>query len=356
MKVLVATSDVPFVEGGHRVIARALVGALRQAGHEAELLTTPQNRFGRQFASYAATRLTDVELTGLGEKVDKLISIRFPSYVLKHPDHVCWLNHRMREYYDLWGEWNGRLSWKGKIKERFRRSLIHRADTHYLKGNVRKVFAQSKNIQNGLLKWGDIQSEVLYPPPPQRNYHTDGYGDFIFSPSRLTPLKRIPLLIRALAKTAGAKAVISGEGSERPAIEALIREHALESRVELVRQLSDEQLTDYYARCRAVFYAPQNEDFGLVTVEAFQSRKPVITATDSGGPTELVRDSETGFVVRPEPAEIARVSTNILEDTTLAERLGAAAYESARAITWPTTVSRLLHVTQMNTDRATDQH
>lgn len=343
MKVLVATSDVPFVEGGHRVIARALINALQQAGHEAELVTTPQNRFGRQFASYVATRLTDVELTGLGVKVDKLISIRFPSYVLKHPDHVCWLNHRMREYYDLWGEWNGRLSWKGKIKESFRRSLIHRADTHYLKRRVRKVYAQSKNIRQGLLKWGNIPSEVLYPPPPQRNYHTDGYGDFIFSPSRLTPLKRIPLLIEALAKVPGAKAVISGEGSERAVIESMIRQYGLEGRVELVRQLSDEQLTDYYARCRAVFYAPQNEDFGLVTVEAFQSRKPVITATDSGGPTELVQDGVTGFVVRPDAAEIARVATNVLVDSATAERLGAAAYESALAITWPATVSRLLH-------------
>jgi glycosyltransferase involved in cell wall biosynthesis len=343
VKVLVATSDVPFVEGGHRVIARALVSALQQAGHETELLTTPQNRFGRQFASYAATRLTDVELTGLGEKVDKLISIRFPSYVLKHPDHVCWLNHRMREYYDLWGEWNRRLSWKGKIKESFRRFLIHRADAHYLKRNVRKVFAQSKNIQQGLLKWGNIPGEVLYPPPPQRNYHTDNYGDFIFSPSRLTPLKRIPLLIEALAKTSAAKAVISGEGSERPAIEAMIRQNGLEGRVEMVRQLSDEQLTGYYARCRAVYYAPQNEDFGLVTVEAFQSRKPVITATDSGGPTELVRDGVTGFVARPEPAEMARVVTNVLEDRALAERLGETAFESARAITWPATVARLLH-------------
>ena len=45
MRVLVVTSDVPFVEGGHRVIARALVRALHEAGHTAEIVTTPQNRF-----------------------------------------------------------------------------------------------------------------------------------------------------------------------------------------------------------------------------------------------------------------------------------------------------------------------
>ncbi len=117
MKILVATSDVPFVEGGHRVIALALRAALREAGHDAEVFTTPQNRFGRQFAAYMATRFADVERSGTGEKIDRLISIRFPAYALKHPNHVSWLNHRMREYYDLWSEWTSKLSWKGKAKE-----------------------------------------------------------------------------------------------------------------------------------------------------------------------------------------------------------------------------------------------
>ena len=44
----VVTSSPPFVEGGHLVIARSLVTALRDTGHEADLIVTPQNRFGRQ--------------------------------------------------------------------------------------------------------------------------------------------------------------------------------------------------------------------------------------------------------------------------------------------------------------------
>ena len=96
MKILVATSDVPFVEGGHRVIATALIHALREAGHTTELLTTPTNRFGRQFAAYVATRFTDVELTGAGERIDRVISLRYPSYALKHPDHAVASRRRRR--------------------------------------------------------------------------------------------------------------------------------------------------------------------------------------------------------------------------------------------------------------------
>ncbi|HSP06168.1 MAG TPA: glycosyltransferase family 4 protein [Acidobacteriota bacterium] len=342
MKILVATSDVPFVEGGHRVIARALAQALRESGHESEILTTPQNRFGRQFSAYAATRFTDVEFTGNGERIDRLISLRFPSYVLKHPNHVCWLNHRMREYYDLWPDWAGKLGWKGRLKENVRRRLIQSADRHYLKGNLRKLYAQSKNIQEGLLRWGNIPSEVLYPPPPQREYRTEGYGDFILSPARLTPLKRIPLLIEGLAKTRAGKAVLVGDGPELAKVRDLIRQNSLESRVEIQGHLPESALADLYARCRAVYYAPVHEDYGLVPIEAFRSRKPVLTATDSGGATELVQHERSGYVLPPDADAFGRHISLLFDSPDLAEQMGAGGFEDSQKINWPDTVVRLL--------------
>jgi glycosyltransferase involved in cell wall biosynthesis len=342
VRVLVATSDVPFVEGGHRVIARALVRAIQQSGHDAEILTTPTNRFGRQFAAYLATRLTDVEHTGGGQPVDQLISLRFPSYALKHPLHVCWLNHRMREYYDLWSGWSNKLSWKGKVKEGIRKKMIQTADNHFLKRNVTKIFAQSKNVQRQLQQWGKIPSEVLYPPPPGDGYHTAKYGDFIFSPARLTPLKRIPLLLEALMQSKTGNAVVAGEGPEQTGILEWIQQHSMEKRVRLVGHVSADELKTLYAECRAVYYSPVNEDFGLVTMEAFRSRKPVITTADSGGPAELVEHEKNGFVVAPQPEIIAGCITNLFEDENLAEKLGEAGYEDWKHVTWPETVKKLL--------------
>lgn len=248
----------------------------------------------------------------------------------------------MREYYDLWPTWSSQLSTSGKFKENIRRRLIHAADRYFLKKNVRKLFAQSKNIQKGLLRWGKIPSVVLYPPPPQRNYRTEEYGDFILSPSRLTPLKRVPMLIEALANTKNVRTVIAGDGDECKRIEALIEKHGLKERVQMIGQVSDDRLVELYSRCRAVYYAPSNEDFGLVTMEAFACAKPVITGTDSGGPTELVQDQINGFVVSPDAAAIARVITSLFEEPPLAEKLGTAAYDFAKTITWPETVKRLL--------------
>ena len=323
------------------MIARALMSALQEAGHQVELLTTPTNRFGRQFAAYLSTRFMDVEKTGNGEPVDHLISLRFPSYALKHERHVCWLNHRMREYYDLWSSWYGTLSWKGKIKENIRRSLIHQADEYLLKRNVKKVFAQSRNVQNQLLRWGNIPSEVLYPPPPGNRYYTEKYGDFILSPARLTPLKRIPLLLQALKTSELGNAVIVGDGSDKDAILRWIQENSMEKRVQWLGHVDQEQLIRLYAECRAVYYAPVNEDFGLVTMEAFRSRKPVITAMDSGGPAEIVENHATGYVVQPEPEAIGRCITELFGDPVIAEKLGTTGYEKWKDVTWNQTVQKL---------------
>ena len=101
-RIAVLTSSPLFVEGGHLVMARALVRALREAGHESELVLTPQNRFGRQGAAYVATWLTDAGMGHNGQRVDQVITLRYPSFAVRHPVHVCWLNHTMREYYDQW--------------------------------------------------------------------------------------------------------------------------------------------------------------------------------------------------------------------------------------------------------------
>ncbi len=343
-RVAVVTSTPLFVEGGHLVIARALVQALRDEGHEAELVLTPQNRFGRQGAAYLATWLTDVGTGVDGRAVDQVISTRFPSYAIRHHNHVCWLNHTMREYYDRWDAFSATLSWKGRIKESARRGVIHTADRWLLTRNGTRVVAQSASVQSRLRRWGRIESDVLHPPPPQRDYRCDGYGDYIFAVSRLTPLKRLSLLIDALAnpEAAGIKCVIAGDGEDRQKLEAAIAARNLSSRVSLIGRIDDEQMLDHLARCRAVCFPPLDEDYGFVTVEAFASRKPVVTCTDSGGPAELVTNDVSGKVCAPRPETLAVALRELMEDPAAAERMGRAGLEKVSAMTWSNVVKRLL--------------
>ncbi|MDH4198285.1 MAG: glycosyltransferase family 4 protein [Candidatus Aminicenantes bacterium] len=342
-RIAVVTSDVPFVEGGHLVLARSAVRALREAGHEAGLVLTPQNRFGRQFQAYLATRLTDVGLDGLDRPIDQVISMRFPSYAVKHPVHVCWLNHRLREYYDLWPALRAQLRPAGRLKEGLRRRLIHVLDTYLLKHNVRKVYALSGTVQARLRRWGRIPAEVLYPPPPQRAYRTDGYEPFIFTVSRLQKIKRLDLLIEAfrLVKNKAVRAVIIGQGPEREALQTRIREYGLDGRITLLGGTDEAAVVDHYARCRAVFFCPYNEDYGFVTPEAFASGKAVLTSLDSGGPAEIVRDGETGYVVEPAPEAVAAKIDLLADDPGAAERLGRNALAASASFSWETTVRRL---------------
>jgi glycosyltransferase involved in cell wall biosynthesis len=343
-RIAVVTSSPPFVEGGHLVIARAVMQALRESGHEADLVLTPQNRFGRQAAAYVATWLTDVGMDGLGRPVDQVISFRFPSYAVRHERHVCWLNHTMREYYDLWPRLVAGLGRKGRLKEGVRRRLIRAADRYLLTRNVTKLFVQSQTIQRRLDGLGGVRSTVLYPPPPQRPYRCDRYGDYLFAVSRLTPLKRLDLLLRALAEppASGVRCVVAGDGEEAPRLRSMVRELGLGPRVQMIGAVNGDQLVEHLARCRAVAFVPEDEDYGFVTIEAFAARKPVITCSDSGGPTELVRDGESGAVAAPEPPLLAEAIARVMSDPGAAERMGTAGAALAATLTWEKTVSKLL--------------
>lgn len=342
--IIVATASPPFAEGGHLVMARELVRALEESGHIATLVVTPQNRFGRQGSAYLAAWCTDVEVAHEGRKVDQVISLRYPSYALRHPAHVVWLNHRMREYYDLWDQFSSHLSFRASIKERTRRAMIHRVDRYLLTTRVKQLCVISQTVQARLQKWGGLRSTVLYPPAPARAYRNDGYGDYLFGVSRLTPLKRFDLVLRALAEpvASGIRCVIAGEGAELAGLVRLRRQLDLEDRVEFAGRIDDRGLLDHLARCRAVVFPAFNEDYGFVTVEAFSSGKAVLTCRDSGGPAELVRDGHNGLVTDPTAESLARAMRAVIADRALAVRLGDAGAADAATMTWPDAVQKLL--------------
>jgi glycosyltransferase involved in cell wall biosynthesis len=184
----------------------------------------------------------------------------------------------------------------------------------------------------------------MYPPPPQRAYRCELYGDYIFAVSRLAPLKRFSLLIEALAHpdAAGIRCIIAGEGEEYPALQQAIATRGLQARVQLSGRIDDQQLVEHLARCRAVCFPPYDEDYGFVTAEAFSSRKPVITCLDSGGPAELVKDGVNGWVVAPRPDALATALRAATDSLPMVERLGAAGFEQASQMTWERAVTHLL--------------
>ncbi len=335
------SSDVPFVEGGHRKIVRALVRALKERGIEAEACFTPQNPFGKQIKAYISNMFTDLRKDGLGGKIDGVVAFRYPSYCVRANKKVIWLNHRMREYYDLWEKFKSGLSEKGRIKEEVRRRIIEFFDRRCL-SKVNKLFAQSSIISERLWKWGKLRSEVLYPPPPQRNYRNVEYGNYFFFPSRLTKLKRQEIAIRAMKFVKGAKLVLAGDGEERQKLNSLVERESLKDRIVFTGFVSDNELVELYSKALAVIFIPYMEDFGFVTIEALYSGKPVFVFTDSGGAKELIKNGRNGFILEPSPETLAERMNLLVNNRRIAEDMGREGEKIRNEINWDRAVEKLI--------------
>jgi glycosyltransferase involved in cell wall biosynthesis len=183
---------------------------------------------------------------------------------------------------------------------------------------------------------------VLPHPPQELDYRCQGYGDFVLSVNRLDRAKRIDLLIEAAARDSGLEIVIAGDGPDRERLEELARDRGLDGRARFAGRVSEDELADLYARCLAVYYAPVDEDYGMVPLEAFLAEKPVLTTTDAGGPLEVVSDHATGLVVAPDAEAIARALGWLREHRDDAATFGRAGNALAREVTWDRAIARLL--------------
>ena len=336
MRVAVCAPQVPFVRGGAELMADDLVDALRARGHEAELVSIP-------FKWYPGTRVLDqaflwrlVDLTESdGRPIDRVIATKFPAYAVRHPNKVAWVLHQFRQAYDYDRTDLGQFD--ESPEDRATRRAVERLDAVAL-GEARRVFATSRNVADRLKRFNGIDAELLPHPPQTLPYRTGESEGFVLSVNRLDRAKRIDLLIEAAKREPSLRVVITGEGPDRARLEQLAS--GLNGQVEFVGRVDDERLADLYARSLAVYYAPIDEDFGMVPYEAFLSGKPVLTTHDAGGPLEVVHDRETGVVVAPTADEIAQALASL--DAETAKRYGAAGKAIAERVTWDACVDALL--------------
>jgi glycosyltransferase involved in cell wall biosynthesis len=340
MRIAVCAPQVPFARGGAEIFAETLVDELRARDHVADLVTVPFKWYpGTKMLSQAFLwRLVDLEEAD-GEPIDLVVATKFPAYCVRHPRKVAWVLHQFRQAYDYDRTELGQFS--ESAEDRATRQAVHRLDRTCL-AECRHVFSTSQNVAARLLRYSQVESEVLPHPPQRLDYRTDGYGDFILSVNRLDRAKRIDLLIEAASADPAVRIVIAGDGPDRERLEKLASGRGLNGRVEFRGRVPDEELVDLYAQCRAVYYAPIDEDFGMVPYEAFLSEKPVLTTTDAGGPLEIVSDRTTGIVCAPSAESLADACSWLREHLGEAAAFGRAGKQIAQRVSWDATIDRLL--------------
>ena len=341
-RIVVAETQVPFVQGGAELHARALIDQLLQRGYQVERVAVPFRPQPKSelLAQAAAWRLLDLSSSN-GRPIDLLIATRFPTYFARHPRKVAWVIHQHRAAYELCGTEYSDFE-HSEADVGLRQRLV-RLDAEML-GECRRVFANARNTANRIRRFNGVDAQELYHPPPLAGrLHPGRYGDYALVVGRLESVKRAGLAIRAFAHVAPpTRLIVVGDGSQRDLAERAAAETGVSDRVTFAGAASADELVDLYAGALTVVYVPFDEDFGYVTLESFLSAKPVVTASDSGGTLEFVVDGENGFVCEPDPAAIGAAISRLAADRQLAARLGQAGRIRASAISWDGVVEQLL--------------
>ena len=341
LTVLVCEAQVPFVRGGAEALVRELVRQLEAHGCLVERVSVPFKWYPKKelMPHAAAWRLLDLS-ESCGRPVDLVIPTKFPTYCVRHPRKVTWLMHQYRAAYDLCG--TEYADFDHREEDTAVRERIRELDREML-GECAAVYTISRTTSDRLTRFNGVPSQPLYHPSPLAPKLRSGpYGDYFLSVGRLETVKRVELAISAMAHVpAPTRLLIAGEGTFRHGLERRIEELGLEGRVSLIGAVDEATLVDLYAGARGVVFAPFDEDYGYVTLEAFEARKPVVTATDSGGVLEFVQHDVNGLVCEPEPAALGACLAALAERPAMAAALGEAGYDSTRTISWDGVVAAL---------------
>ncbi|HEV3060940.1 MAG TPA: glycosyltransferase family 4 protein [Vicinamibacterales bacterium] len=340
--VVVCEARVPFVHGGAELHVGGLVDELRRHGYRAERVSVPFKWYPKEelLAQAAAWRLVDLSESN-GTPIDTVVATKFPTYFVRHPNKVTWLLHQYRAIYDLCGTPYSEFG-HTEADVRLRDKLI--ALDNKVLAESSRIFTNARNTAARLAKYNGLAAEPLYHPPPLAGTLRAGpSGDYVLSVGRLEGNKRVDLAIRALAHAdRTTRLIVAGDGPLRSDLERIATDVGVADRVRFTGGVDGQILVDLYAGALAVLFAPYDEDYGYVTLEAFLARKPVVTATDAGGPLEFVVDGVTGLVVEPLPEALGAAVARLAADARLARSLGDAGYERASRITWDGVVQRLM--------------
>jgi glycosyltransferase involved in cell wall biosynthesis len=348
MRVLIATTTTPFVRGGAEILAENLRVALREAGYESEVLALPFKHYPPEtiLDHMLACRLLDIT-ESCGTRIDLVIGLKFPAYLIPHSNKAVWLLHQHRTAYELWDHPLAADLVHMPLGAAVR-SAIQAADADCL-SKAKRLFTLSKNVSARLCKFLAIDSRPLYHPPPCEDLlRCAKEEDYFFFPSRINAIKRQLLAVQALAECREPVRIRFAGVADHPDAEDECRREAVrlgvDRRIEWLGQISEEHKSELYARSRAVVYPPFDEDYGYVTLEAMLSSKPVITCLDSGGPLEFVLHSETGLVAEPTPKALAVCMDRLWSDPGQAREFGAAGRDHYQSlgISWKNVVARLI--------------
>ena len=344
MKVLIVNNMAPFVWGGAEELAAFLQKNLIIAGHEAEVLRIPFQWEPATGIPYQMLMARAFELWN----VERVIALKFPAYLIRHPQKTIWLVHQYRQAYDLLDAGQSNLP-QGEIGVELKK-IIRNADNESF-AEARSIYTISSVTKQRLQKYNAFNADVLIPPVNDPELFPGGKsGDYIFAAGRVNSMKRQHLLVEAMEHVdSRARLLIAGPPdtqADADRIWSAVEKLGLKDRVQLdLRFLPREIYAEYLNRSAAVAYLPFDEDaLSYVATEAATAGKPMITLSDSGGILGVVKQNQTGWIAEPNIESLAEAINSVFSNSYRTEQYGQAAkkFWEEMGINWPNTIEALL--------------
>ena len=393
MKIcILAPSPVPFVFGGAEKLFLGICEAINTyTRHVAELIKLPsaEDSFWDIVDSYF--RFSQFNL----DHFDVVLTTKYPAWMLRHKNHHVYMQHKLRGFYDLYyivpagledrcvpseppplpphpalerlysiikKPEPDRADLEACFKELFClrekkelyefftfpgpliKELVHFFDRCALSpSEIRSYSAISKTVADRKEYFPDnVHVNVIYHPTPLQGLLREGEYKYIFTASRLIPLKRLHLLIKAFKGiSADIPFYIAGEGPEKEYLSKIAQDDA---RIKLLGFVSDSELVNLYSNALFVPFIPYDEDFGYIGLEAMRCAKTVLGCTDSGGFTELIEPDESGILVPPDIDAIREAMEKLILDRQKTKIMGEKAKSSTEYITWDNFAKKLMDI------------
>ena len=160
------------------------------------------------------------------------------------------------------------------------------------------IVADSKNVQNRIQKYFGLKSIVIYPPCDLDKFRWVGQDDYYLSTARLTPYKRVDIIIKAFSKLPEKRLIVSSTGPDEKHLRQLAKGF---DNIQFTGDVNEQELQQLIGNAISTIYIPQDEDFGMSPVESMSAGKPVIGAGE-GGLLETLIHGKTGWLTNPDPS------------------------------------------------------
>src|SRR6185437_11342297 len=157
MKVAVVTArSATGTAGGAERFYDALVTAFREAGHDTHELAIEADECDFDHIKRNYLACYDLDMSDF----DMAVSTKAPTWLVRHPRHVCYLVHTIRVFYDMFDT----VFPDAGTGLREQRDMIHRVDSLALAPpHCRKVFSIGNEVSRRLREWNGLDAPVLHP-------------------------------------------------------------------------------------------------------------------------------------------------------------------------------------------------